>query len=88
MQEAYEYRANSLDAIASLMYVSNFRFLVTLDYFSIDALSRVLTHYWSLSIEEQFYLLFPFYILLIKRKLAIPKNGCWVVFIGLCVFAF
>ena len=46
--------------IASLGFVSNFYFWITGGYFSTDDQLKPLLHLWSLSVEEQFYFLFPF----------------------------
>lgn len=52
------------DAIASALYVGNYRFAVEdTDYLSADAAPSPLQHYWSLGVEEQFYLLWPALIL-------------------------
>jgi peptidoglycan/LPS O-acetylase OafA/YrhL len=46
--------------------------MFSIDYFSIDALSRLFLHYWSLSIEEQFYLISPFIF-------ALCVNRMWIL---------
>lgn len=48
------------DAIASALYVGNYRFAIEgTDYLAADVAPSPLQHYWSLGVEEQFYLLWP-----------------------------
>lgn len=52
------------EALASSMYVANFAFgFESLDYFAPAVESSPFLHMWSLSIEEQFYILWPLGIL-------------------------
>lgn len=47
------------DIISALFCISNFRFYkTTLSYFQNEK-SSILKNYWSLSLEEQFYIIFP-----------------------------
>ncbi len=60
------------DAAASALYVANFRFAIeATDYLSLVAPSPLL-HYWSLGVEEQFYLAWPL-ILLVTARLLSPR---------------
>jgi peptidoglycan/LPS O-acetylase OafA/YrhL len=63
------------DALAATGYVANLRFAVTgTDYLSADQSPSPFQHFWSLAVEEQFYLFWPLLILLIgrwKRVLAV-----------------
>ena len=48
------------DVLASLLYVANWRFIITQQsYAQLFAAPSPVLHFWSLAIEEQFYLVFP-----------------------------
>lgn len=65
----------SESAAAAAAFVSNVFFWQTTNYFDIDALSQPLLHTWSLSVEEQFYIVFPL-ILAISWKRATTSTIC------------
>ena len=59
--QAYQ---NALDGLWSAFFVANIAFAASgADYFGPEAPS-IFQHYWSLSVEEQFYLVWPLLILL------------------------
>ena len=55
----YELRDFARSMIAVITFVSNFFFWSEADYFATAAERLPLLHTWSLSVEEQFYILFP-----------------------------
>ena len=56
------------DGLASLFYVSNWRFIASgASYFQAFRAPSPLTHTWSLAIEEQWYLFWPLAMLLMMR---------------------
>lgn len=53
------------DAMAAALYVSNYRFAVHgTDYLAANTPPSPLLHYWSIAVEEQFYLIWPLVLLL------------------------
>lgn len=76
---AYRMRGTVAEAFASLFYVQNW----ALQWQSVDYLARnnaatPLEHYWSLSVEEQFYLLWPV-LLLLAAMLGRRRLGRWAL---------
>ncbi len=57
--------AGSLAAVA--VFASNIFFWRTNGYFDVASEEKVLLHTWSLAVEEQFYLVFPLFALLVWR---------------------
>ncbi|MDT7550972.1 MAG: hypothetical protein QOE84_3366 [Actinomycetota bacterium] len=53
-----------LDGLWSLLFLANVHFAqLGTDYFSLTRAPSPVQHYWSLSVEEQFYLVWPFLVL-------------------------
>ena len=55
------------EATSALLFYSNFYFLHTSGYFDTGVNSKILLHTWSLSVEWQFYLLYPLALLAAHR---------------------
>lgn len=55
-----EFREFGQSLVASTLYVSNILFFLEAGYFDTASHLKPLLHTWSLSVEEQFYMVFPF----------------------------
>ena len=64
-----EQQRSALSGIASTFSFANIRYaLDSSGYFSLAAKTNPLLHIWSLSVEEQFYIVFPILVLVLLRK--------------------
>ncbi|MEO8723211.1 MAG: acyltransferase family protein [Sphingobium sp.] len=63
---------------AAAGFVSNIHFWLTTGYFDDAAQWAPLLHTWSLGVEEQFYILYPFVLLLLARG---RKNPKWALIV-------
>ncbi len=64
-----DFKALSKHIIASLFFVSNIIYWRESGYFDAESHEKILLHTWSLSVEWQFYLLLPIYLVLAYRLL-------------------
>ncbi len=72
--------------VTSLLSISNFFFWVESDYFDVSSKVKPLLHTWTLSIEEQFYLIWPITLLfLVKIK---RKSVLFILFISVLLITF
>ncbi|MFD2090762.1 acyltransferase family protein [Blastococcus deserti] len=82
------------DAVASALYAGNYRFAVQgTDYLASDTPPSPFQHYWSLGVEEQFYLVWPALLILtawalVRRRRGAPSSVVpFVVVLGLVAAA-
>jgi peptidoglycan/LPS O-acetylase OafA/YrhL len=73
---ADEYERLGQHAAGAIGFVLNFLLLGEAGYFDAVSYSKPLLHLWSLSVEEQFYLLWPILLLLSRR---FRCNPGWVI---------
>jgi peptidoglycan/LPS O-acetylase OafA/YrhL len=77
------WQVNYRQIIASTLYVQNWVLAAdSVDYLASDQAPAAAQHYWSLSIEEQFYLVWPLLILAAavwaRRRSSSPTRATWL----------
>jgi peptidoglycan/LPS O-acetylase OafA/YrhL len=81
------FRDLGFDALASIFYASNYRFYLSqTDYLNIGEKPSLFLHFWSLAVEEQFYLFWP--ILLFIGWQFYKKFGMFIVLVLALVSSF
>lgn len=63
-----EFKSYIKSLASVLTFSSNFYFYNSVGYFELSSEMKPLLHTWSLAIEEQFYLFFPFLVLWLRNK--------------------
>ncbi len=63
-----DFRSLGRNAVGATVFVSNLFFWQQSDYFDGPAETKPLLHTWSLSVEEQFYILFPVLLVWLLRR--------------------
>ncbi|MDB6129304.1 MAG: acyltransferase 3 [Verrucomicrobiales bacterium] len=70
---------------AAALSLSNIKFMLQGNYFAISPDAQPYLHYWSLSVEEQFYIFFPLLFLLIFKH---ARKYQMQLLVGLCGASF
>ena len=82
---AEQMRDFSHSLLATSLFASNILFWRESNYFANDAEEKPLLHTWSLAVEEQFYLLFPVFIIFFWR---FGKNRVFWIIVFLALLSF
>ena len=83
-----EYKSLGNHVGNSLVFVSNLTYAHESGYFNASAHEKWLLHTWSLSVEWQFYILFPLLLLLLRRWLTAKTTKIIVLAITVISFIF
>ncbi|MCX8985312.1 acyltransferase family protein, partial [Citrobacter portucalensis] len=78
-----EYKVLAKHALSSMLFLSNFVYMNESNYFDASSGDKWLLHTWSLSVEWQFYLLYPIIILSFIRLMGVKKTKASMIIIGL-----
>lgn len=81
----YEFKEVMDSIVASSLFYANIFFWRQSGYFDGDSELKPMLHMWSLSVEEQFYVFFPIFLLVISLLFK-RRYGIWIAL--LCLLSF
>lgn len=83
-----EYKQLGWHVVASGLFFQNITLFSEAGYFDIAADYKPLLHLWSLSVEEQFYLVYPLFLFFIARTRALAPTVGFIAALsfGACLF--
>ncbi|HDR0697090.1 TPA: acyltransferase [Pasteurella multocida] len=61
-------------SVEAIKFIINFYFAKSGGYFDLDVIEKPLLHFWSLAVEEQFYFIFPLFLILIVKNPILFRN--------------
>jgi len=79
-----DFEATGVSGVAALLSASNLYFWQTVDYFNEAAADMPLLHTWSLGVEEQFYVIFPFLVWGMVRRWFFQSSLLLLAVASLC----
>lgn len=83
-----ELRNSASDVLAALLYFANYHFaLRALDYFDGSVSLSPVLHFWSLSVEEQFYFFWPLLLLFVWSSTKFGRRALAMTAIAVIVFS-
>lgn len=75
----------SKQAFVAQTYIANIYYWRTVNYFGLDSSSAFLLHTWSLAVEEQFYLIYPLFLIVAYRY---ARRHVWQIIFAICILSF
>jgi len=75
----HDFENFSKSLIASATFLANVYFFRNGNYFDVNLQNQPLLHLWSISIETQFYLLFPIFLILLNKFIVKVNNKITII---------
>lgn len=82
---AQDFASAGISLAAAVLSLANLKFMLQGNYFQVSPDAQPLLHCWSLSVEEQFYLLFPLALVALHRR---ARRHVLPVLAGLAIGSF
>jgi peptidoglycan/LPS O-acetylase OafA/YrhL len=79
------YKTLAIHVASSITFLSNFSYYQEAGYFDAASQQKWLLHTWSLSVEWQFYMLYPVIISLLWRVCNSERKLYWCLFLMVCI---
>lgn len=86
--EPLTYQLVGKHGFSSLLFISNITYANEAGYFDADSFSKLFLHTWSLSVEWQFYIIYPIILLILSKLLSINTLKKIVVISAIISFVF
>jgi peptidoglycan/LPS O-acetylase OafA/YrhL len=83
-----DFKQVSQYSLFSSVFLSNYYYLFNSGYFDPSSQSNILLHTWSLSVEWQFYMVYPIFLFLIRKSYLKKEKTFKVVFLSVCFLSF
>lgn len=86
--EPLTYQLVGKHGFSSLLFISNITYANEAGYFDADSFSKLFLHTWSLSVEWQFYIIYPIILLILSKLFSINTLKKFIVVSAIISFAF
>ncbi len=86
--EPLTYQLVGKHGFSSLLFISNITYANEAGYFDVDSFSKLFLHTWSLSVEWQFYIIYPIILLILSKLFSINTLKKIVVISAIIIFVF
>ncbi len=81
--EPVTYKFIGKHSVSSLLFISNYIYSLESGYFDLEASDKFLLHTWSLSIEWQFYIIYPLVLFILSKVISIRALKVFVIIIAI-----